>query len=164
MKAVVAAFNQEKALVGAFSVLTNLRMELFQALLSTLHLAHCITLLCLLCQVRREDTARLHHTGSISGCPVSGSEVHLRYYIIALDVNTGYHCSWVFVGSNTGNDWSCTTQSSVTCTCGKCLKWHTQNSKLISYRFRSQQFRHFHTLIILSTQCSQSKNNLYWLQ
>ena len=34
MKAVVAAFNQEKALVGAFSVLTNLRMELFQALVS----------------------------------------------------------------------------------------------------------------------------------
>ena len=33
MKAVVATFNQEKALVGAFSVLTNLRMELFQALL-----------------------------------------------------------------------------------------------------------------------------------
>ena len=32
MKAVVAAFNQEKALVGTFSVLTNLRMELFQAL------------------------------------------------------------------------------------------------------------------------------------
>ena len=33
MKAVVAAFNQEKALVRAFSVITNLlRMELFQAL------------------------------------------------------------------------------------------------------------------------------------
>ena len=32
MKAVVAAFNQEKALVGAFSVITNLRMELFVAL------------------------------------------------------------------------------------------------------------------------------------
>ena len=32
MKAVVAAFNQEKALVGAFSVLMNFRMELFQAL------------------------------------------------------------------------------------------------------------------------------------
>ena len=32
MKAVVAAFNQEKALVGAFSVITNLRMELNQAL------------------------------------------------------------------------------------------------------------------------------------
>ena len=28
----VAAFNQEKALVGAFSVITNLRMELFEAL------------------------------------------------------------------------------------------------------------------------------------
>ena len=32
MKALVGAFNQEKALVGAFSVVTNLRMELFQAL------------------------------------------------------------------------------------------------------------------------------------
>ena len=31
MKAVVAAFNQEKALVGAFSVITNFRMELFGA-------------------------------------------------------------------------------------------------------------------------------------
>ena len=31
MKAVVAAFNQEKALVGAFSVITNLRMGLFEA-------------------------------------------------------------------------------------------------------------------------------------
>ena len=36
MKAVVAAFNQEKALVGAFSVITNLRMELFGALVSTI--------------------------------------------------------------------------------------------------------------------------------
>ena len=35
MKAVVAAFNQEKALVEAFSVITNLRMELFEALLPT---------------------------------------------------------------------------------------------------------------------------------
>ena len=32
MKAVVAAFNQEKALVGAFSVITNLQLELFEAL------------------------------------------------------------------------------------------------------------------------------------
>ena len=36
MKAVVAAFNQEKALVGAFSVITNLRMELFEALVLVL--------------------------------------------------------------------------------------------------------------------------------
>ena len=35
MKAVVAAFNQEKALVGAFSVITNLRMQLFEALSSS---------------------------------------------------------------------------------------------------------------------------------
>ena len=32
---VEAAFNQEKALVGAFSVITNLRMELFEALAGT---------------------------------------------------------------------------------------------------------------------------------
>ena len=32
VKAVVAAFNQEKALVEAFSVITNHRIELFQAL------------------------------------------------------------------------------------------------------------------------------------
>ena len=32
VKAVVAAFTKEKALVGAFSVITNLRMELFEAL------------------------------------------------------------------------------------------------------------------------------------
>ena len=32
MKALVGTFNQEKALVGAFSVITNLRMELFEAL------------------------------------------------------------------------------------------------------------------------------------
>ena len=35
MKAVVAAFNQEKALVGAFSVLMNLQMELLKALVGT---------------------------------------------------------------------------------------------------------------------------------
>ena len=39
MKAVVAAFNQEKALVGAFSVITNLRMDLFEALLHSMHSA-----------------------------------------------------------------------------------------------------------------------------
>ena len=40
MEAVVAAFNQEKALVGAFSVITNLRMELFEALSSGQQLPH----------------------------------------------------------------------------------------------------------------------------
>ena len=38
---VVAAFNQEKALVGAFSVITNLRMELFEAPLDTAPVLHC---------------------------------------------------------------------------------------------------------------------------
>ena len=36
MKAVVAAFNQEKALVGAFSVITNLQMDSFEALIAPL--------------------------------------------------------------------------------------------------------------------------------
>ena len=50
MKAVVAAFNQEKALVGAFSVITNLRMELLEALLE------CDEMLCLQdCVVIRAD-------------------------------------------------------------------------------------------------------------
>ena len=35
VKELVAAFNQEKALVGAFSMITNLRMELFEALVLT---------------------------------------------------------------------------------------------------------------------------------
>ena len=38
VKAVVAASNQEKALVGAFSVIVNLRMELFEALVLLLQL------------------------------------------------------------------------------------------------------------------------------
>ena len=38
MKALVGAFNQEKAIVGAFSVITKLRMQLFEALLVTVHL------------------------------------------------------------------------------------------------------------------------------
>ena len=46
MKAVVAAFNQEKALVGAFSVITNLRMELFQALTVTVRVRVRATVSC----------------------------------------------------------------------------------------------------------------------
>ena len=38
MKAVVATFNQEKALVGAFSVIKNLQMELLK------HYCACVTL------------------------------------------------------------------------------------------------------------------------
>ena len=45
MKAVEAAFNQEKALEGAFSVITNLWMELFEALLHTVSHTHQDTVL-----------------------------------------------------------------------------------------------------------------------
>ena len=42
MKVVVGTFNQEKALVGAFSVITitNLRMELFEALVRAVTLSY----------------------------------------------------------------------------------------------------------------------------
>ena len=36
MKALVGAFNQDKALIGAFSVIPNLRMDLFQAVVCTI--------------------------------------------------------------------------------------------------------------------------------
>ena len=46
MEAVVAAFNQEKALVGAFSVITNLRMDLFEALVDTVVVSGRGVLIC----------------------------------------------------------------------------------------------------------------------
>ena len=38
---IIASRNQEKALVGAFSVITYLRMELFEALVPTVPHTHC---------------------------------------------------------------------------------------------------------------------------
>ena len=58
MKAVVAAFNQEKALVGAFSVITNLRMELFEALTSIIIIIMII--------MGQRDMARAGHQGRVS--------------------------------------------------------------------------------------------------
>ena len=60
MKAVVAAFNQEKALVGAFSVITNLRMELFEALGVSLVQGPCPHLYQLLLPSLQQDLQRLH--------------------------------------------------------------------------------------------------------
>ena len=37
VKGVEAAFNHEKALVGAFSVITNVRIDLYEALVSALN-------------------------------------------------------------------------------------------------------------------------------
>ena len=70
MKAVVAAFNQEKALVGAFSVITTLRMELFEALLQafqelrSLHPDKRLVLVLVdvtLEQLQRERAGRVRH-------------------------------------------------------------------------------------------------------
>ena len=47
MKAVVTAFNQEKAPVGAFSVITNLRMDLYEALISIRVSVTAATYLCI---------------------------------------------------------------------------------------------------------------------
>ena len=64
MKALVGAFNQEKALVGAFSVITNLRMELFEAL-------DCTVVLC--CPQAGE------RTGYYSYLSPGGGTVLVRY-------------------------------------------------------------------------------------
>ena len=55
MKAVVAAFNQEKALVGAFSVITNLRMELFQALMTMTELTTVMVVMQVAVRLFTED-------------------------------------------------------------------------------------------------------------
>ena len=57
MKAVVAAFNQEKALVGAFSVITNLRMDLFEAL---------TIIIIIVIIMGQRDMARAGHQGRVS--------------------------------------------------------------------------------------------------
>ena len=52
MKAVVATFNQEKVLLGAFSVITNLQMELFEALIRTV-----LGIMTLLCEETKQFTS-----------------------------------------------------------------------------------------------------------
>ena len=76
MKAVVAAFNQEKALVGAFSVITNLRMDLFQALLTWL------PLLPILWMTRQVNTAK--HSAVLIR-----PEVENRLVILTVEVTRG---------------------------------------------------------------------------
>ena len=55
MKAVVAAFNQEKALVGTFSVITNLRMDLrfklYYLLPTVMHCCWARSLICVWCHL-----------------------------------------------------------------------------------------------------------------
>ena len=53
MRAVEAAFKQKKALVGAFFVITNLRMELFEALVTAMHVTLLLAVI-----VTVVDTAR----------------------------------------------------------------------------------------------------------
>ena len=96
MKAVVAAFNQEKALVGAFSVITNLRMELFEALTPTpSHLVQQgggrhyelgltvhqlpVNLLCNTVKniITRVKISRVFHTGSVGGVEGGHAEASL---------------------------------------------------------------------------------------
>ena len=102
MKALVATFNQEKALVGAFSVITNLRMELFEALIITLatfykylssqHWAHRS-------QHRQPDTWHSLHTPAPGACTEGALWVlQGSWYFPTADLDNGKspsHESWI---------------------------------------------------------------------
>ena len=76
MKAVVATFNQEKALVGAFSMITNLRMELFEAL------------------VIRDN---MEYNWSVNG--LHGTLKHVPHVVTLVIVVTSYHKTLLFVNN-----------------------------------------------------------------
>ena len=93
MKAVVAAFNEEKALVGAFSVITNLQMDLRFKLLKR----KCDIFQFVSCHLVEhvEEAAQLHHAevdvlgycvGDLRGAP-HVHQVQLRNFLAAADTN-----------------------------------------------------------------------------
>ena len=95
MKAVVAAFNQEKALVGAFSVITNLRMELFEALDSArlsmiVSPAHATT--------ATHHTATLHHRHPQSSAALTQS-TPLQYTTTTSSVMFSVNLFQIFIYS-----------------------------------------------------------------
>ena len=99
MKAVVAAFNQEKALVGAFSVITNLRMELFEALLPGLQPPPC--------------SCDLVTAEAVTSCQLGGATLQLEDALPQLDCARAAISAWtnestVFVGTRVtlDCDWS----------------------------------------------------------
>ena len=99
MKAVVAAFNQEKALVGAFSVITNLRMELFEALLPGLQPPPC--------------SCDLVTAEAVTSCQLGGATLQLEDALPQLDCARAEISAWtnestVFVGTRVtlDCDWS----------------------------------------------------------
>ena len=76
----IVSFNQEKAIVGAFSVITNLRMDLFEALVLTLTCSNTaslvgIALVLNICCISLTREKRSVHPGhacavmSMSGTP-----------------------------------------------------------------------------------------------
>ena len=92
MKAVVAAFNQEKALVGAFSVITNLRIDFVSSSTAHPHLGRHVAVVeggvedageadrQHRQQVGRQDAAPAHDTALCRGAP-----------FIVLEASTGLH-------------------------------------------------------------------------
>ena len=81
MKAVVAAFSQEKALVGAFSVITNLRMDLFEALLRGLFLEMCQHAMS-----RYDETLEV----GIFGQLLDNEESRIKYRSLQVDMSSGH--------------------------------------------------------------------------
>ena len=91
MKAVVAAFNQEKALVGAFSVITNLRLQLFEALVETVE----IILLVLASHLSCVGWTKM-------SCPCEAAERMCRHEA-AFWKCTAWSCNKIFTESDYGD-------------------------------------------------------------
>ena len=87
MKAVVASFNQEKALVGAFSEITNLRMELFQAPQAT-EIIGRVNEVSMVCRLGAKNAAATRHHEQLT----SGGVLAMIHdgLVIFIMVDAGY--------------------------------------------------------------------------
>ena len=94
MEAVVAAFNQEKALVGAFSVITNLRMELFEALVPRVT---CPVSTCVCRWLARQDLDRERIILGVEAGPGTNTTLGDQFYACAVgDIGRYNQCKQEF--------------------------------------------------------------------
>ena len=128
MKAVVATFNQEKALVGAFSVITNLRMELFQALVTCqIAAAHSALISYLVIVVMAwPDLHTNYHLNKLFSATPGTGRGHASYSLRTWDMNN-CQVSTDEASSVSGNLYGClldiVSPSHLTLHLTSCLMW-----------------------------------------